>query len=117
QFAHALATGGGVAPDPARAAQLYDRACNEKVLAACVGLGRLYMEGKGVERDDARAAHFFKRSCVRDVVPDEPEGCYYLGQLYATGRGVTLDVDSAALLARRACDLGYTAACPRRRES
>jgi hypothetical protein len=56
-------TGQGVPQDPARAAGLYQRACEGGELIGCTNVGLLYVTGVGLAPDTARAAGFFRVAC------------------------------------------------------
>ena len=67
-----------VAKDPARAAALYQTACDAGVLAACNRLGALY------ERQDAaRAVALYRKACEGG----DSYGCVNLGRAYWVGLG------------------------------
>jgi len=53
----------GAGKDPARAAPLYDRACQLGNSTACNNLGILFQRGYGVKRDKGRAKQLWKRAC------------------------------------------------------
>ena len=68
QLAEAYEVGFGVTPDPARAAALLERACDEQPdryynHQACNKLGEYLAAGKVVAKDEARAARLFGRGC------------------------------------------------------
>src|SRR6266567_506132 len=84
-----------VAKDPARAAALYQTACDGGVLAACNRLGALYER-----QDTSRAVALFQKACEGGGLP----GCTNLGLVYMGGEGVATDTARAAALFREACD-------------
>jgi len=53
--------GRGVQEDQARAAQLYQKACDGGDAPGCGALGWMYTNGTGVEKDDAKAAELFQK--------------------------------------------------------
>ena len=56
-------TGEGVAKDLARAATLYQRACDGGEMWGCVNLGVMYGTGEGVARDRPRAIDLYQQAC------------------------------------------------------
>nr|MDQ3032567.1 sel1 repeat family protein [Myxococcota bacterium] len=58
-----LAHGRGVAADVARAAELYQRACDGGDAMGCSNLGLAYAQGTGVPLDLARAMDLLRRAC------------------------------------------------------
>ena len=56
-------SGEGVTRDPARAASLYQQACDGGAVESCYNLGVLYENGAGVTRDLARAASLYQQAC------------------------------------------------------
>ena len=55
--------GHGVAPDPAAAFRLYERACAWKYAGGCYNAAVLLEAGKGAEKDSNRARELFARVC------------------------------------------------------
>jgi TPR repeat protein len=49
--------------EPARAATLYDRACQLGNPSGCNNLGILFQRGYGVQRDKGRAKQLWTRAC------------------------------------------------------
>ena len=70
--------------DYQKAAQLWQKACDEENALGCGGLGALYAEGKGVRQDYQKAIQLYQKAC------DERESaaCYRLGALYENGKVV-----------------------------
>ena len=102
-----LDAGKGMAADPRRAAEFYERACDAEVLEACNSLGRLYEQGRGVEVDEFAAARLYMRAARSD-----PRGMYNLGRFYERGRGpIPEKVERAAELYERACEANLPEAC------
>lgn len=60
---HALGLDAERAGQHARAAELYEQACDRELGPACFRLGELLRDGRGVPPDDARAEEFFSRGC------------------------------------------------------
>ena len=89
------------------AAAAWTKACQGKVIAACVEAGTLYSEGKGVDADGPKAADLFKRACdAADL-----HGCLQLGLLIKTENGVPSNPKRAAQLLQKACDGNVTEGC------
>lgn len=82
-------------------------ACDQRVAAACVALGKAYLRGEGVPVDKFLAASLFRQGC--DL--DDPHGCMFLAEAYRTGEGMLPDQARAFELYGRACDLGDGIAC------
>src|ERR1051325_7739803 len=96
-----------VAKDPARAAALYQTACDAGVLAACNRLGALY------ERQDAaRAVALYKKACEGG----DSYGCVNLGRAYWAGVGVGANANQAVVFFQIACDGGGLPGCTRSEE-
>ncbi len=85
-----------VRPDPAKAAQYYDRACSVGCINSCDTLG-----DQVVRDDPARAAALWKKSCDEGFAP----ACSSLSDLYEVGRGVAKDLEKAKQLFKRACTM------------
>jgi TPR repeat protein len=47
----------------ARAAALFEQACDGGFAAGCNNLGRMYEAGEGVPKDATRAAALYRRAC------------------------------------------------------
>ncbi len=58
------AVGQGVPRDLAKAAHLYQKACDGGYAASCYSLGSLYDEGRGVPRDETAAAQLYQKACA-----------------------------------------------------
>jgi TPR repeat protein len=99
--------GQGVTQDYARAAQLYDQACQGGYMRGCSNLGVMHRDGQGVTQDYARAAQLYEQACQGGYMG----GCLNLGAAYYNGEGVSRDVDRALTLMRRACEGGNAQAC------
>ena len=104
-------------PDYARAATLYEKACDMGESRGCVMLGMLYFQGAGVEKAETRTFSLMKKACDMGG----GYGCFNLGLMYkdGTGRpaalvaygGVEKDIAQAATLYEKACDLGDGSGC------
>jgi TPR repeat protein len=104
-----LATGDGIPADPARAATLYQRACDNDEMDGCTLLGAAYEAGTGVTQDYSRAAAIYKDACDENF---HGEACFRLALLHQNGQGVPASPAEAARLTRRACFSDYRPACP-----
>lgn len=103
-----LRKGEGVPADAARAATLFERACDSgEELAACVSLAYGYSNGLGVSKDEARAAALYEKACKGG----ESVACFNLGIKLRDGAGVTRNAPQAAAMFRQACDAGHLPAC------
>jgi TPR repeat protein len=100
----------GTEPDPAQAAQWYERAANQDHGRAQARLGALYREGRGVARDFAKAAKWYRRAADRG----HPRAQFNLGEMYATGQGVEPDPKEAYFWFNLAARNGYEPAAPAR---
>jgi Sel1 repeat len=84
--------GQGVPKDAARAADLFERACDADELAGCNNLGVAFSEAEGRPLDLPRALELFRQACYGGT----KEGCTNIGELYESGRGVPRDYAAAA---------------------
>jgi TPR repeat protein/serine/threonine protein kinase len=113
--------GSGVPRDEARAASLYERACDAADPAGCAGLGRFQRLGRGgLARDPTRATQLFQKACNLDGPPSDggpprptsPRGCALLGESYRDGAGgLSRDDGRALALFRDACTRGDPTGC------
>jgi len=55
--------GTGVGQNAAKAAALYQKACDGGQMRGCVNLGFLYEQGTGVSQDAAKAAALYHKAC------------------------------------------------------
>ncbi|MCA9652087.1 MAG: SEL1-like repeat protein [Myxococcales bacterium] len=100
--------GPGIAPDPARALELYRKACTLGSASACSSAAAMEMrKGEGADREAARTA--FERACELG----DGTGCTNLAGMYLMGDGVPVDQAKAAELNDRACGLQLGIACAR----
>jgi TPR repeat protein len=104
--------GEGAPKDEARAAKLYELACDMKDPSACVFAGQMHEFEHGVVKDDTKAARFYERACDRQW----PAGCYNLAIMYERGTGVPADRRKAGELYQTACTAGAKQACDKARE-
>lgn len=95
--------------DPARAAVLFQQACDRGFLPACVKLAWLHEAGIGVEKNLPQAVDLDRQACNGG----ELRGCVHLGAAYERGVGVAKDEAQALPWYRRACDGGEPTGCER----
>lgn len=93
--------------DKAKAAALWQKACNGGDMLGCANLGFLYRHGEGVAQDAAKAAQLYTQACDGGNMG----GCFNLGFLYQDGQGMARDAAQAARLYRQACDGGDMKGC------
>jgi TPR repeat protein len=141
-FAGYLALRGlGTPKNPEKAAEFFDKSCDEISSRGCVALGRLLESGLGVAQDFRRAEKLYRTACrakngeacaslVRILAnngeqlatltslasdacdADDAVGCEELGELRERS-GERSDVGAAMAAHRRGCDLGDGRACMR----
>jgi membrane associated rhomboid family serine protease len=99
--------GRGVAVDDARAAGLYQRACDGGALSGCYNSGVMSEYGRGASRDVPRAIGLYQRTCDGG----SEWGCAALGNSYRDGVGVSRDDVLAVSLFARSCDAHRTRGC------
>ena len=109
---NAYSKGKGVAKDPNKAAQFYQKACDGGEMQGCSSLAITYEEGRGVTKDLSKAAQLYEKACDGGVM----FGCIQLGIFYQYGRGVTEDLSKAAQLYKKVCDGGEMLGCDLLRE-
>ena len=107
ELAKVLEDGPNPPKDLARAATLYQSACDGGVVAACNNLGALYGRGDGVPHDDAKAVELYKRACDRDFA----RACFNLGTMHWEGHGLPKNESVGARLFFRACEGGEPLGC------
>jgi len=93
--------------DYQKAAELWQKACDDGNTGGCSGLGFLYANGKGVKHDYQKAAQLFQKACDGG----EALSCNGLGALYAEGKGVRQNFSTAKQYYGKACDLGLQLGC------
>ena len=103
-LAHCLQHGLGVATDPIRAAQWYEKAAAQGYAPAQHALGAMYASGEGVSADAARAAECYKQAAEQGYAP----AMYALGEMRLQGLGVDLDTAEGQRLQAMALQLGFT---------
>ncbi len=98
----------GPSSNPARALELYRKACSQDAYGACWRAGDMASSGIGMARDDELAGRLYRRACE---VGKEPAGCHGLGMAYWMGVGQKQDDKVAAANFQTACDNGFGASC------
>ena len=104
---NAYSKGKGVAKDPNKAAQFYQKACDGGIMVGCTNLGSNYQKGEGVAKDLDKAAQLYQKACDGG----EMFGCGNLAHAYETGEGVAKDPNKAAQFYQKACDGGEMQGC------
>lgn len=97
--------GAWVAPDPARAREMYALAC--ELGSRCTTLGVLLYQGIGGAVDGDRALSLWQRDCADGVA----EGCAQEGVAHQRGVGTPVDLLQARARFRQACDADHASAC------
>jgi TPR repeat protein len=82
---------GDRAPDPARAARLYQQAARAGDVAAQNNVGELYETGRGIAADPKQALDWYRKGAEAGFAPAQ----FNLGRLYAAGTGVPRDYAEA----------------------
>ena len=85
----------------ARAATLFQKACDGGHAQGCLGIGFAYFTGRGILKDEGRAAGYYQKACDANVA----DGCTRLASMYEQGQGVPRDKMRAANLYQRGRDL------------
>jgi len=111
------AKGIGVAPDPAKAVNVYRDACGREGARACMLLGDAYASGTGIGKSTERASQFLGKACdageeeacvhACDLL-SEAVRCLRVGVLSSKG---AKDPKRAATFFRKACDNGHPLGC------
>ncbi len=68
----------------AKAAELFQKACDNNYSPGCINLGVIYSNGYGVKQDKAMAAKLYTKACELDAT----KGCYLLGNFYLKGDAI-----------------------------
>jgi uncharacterized protein len=98
--------GKSVPKDLARAAGLYQKACEGGDPDTCVNWARLY-QGEGLPEDFPRAAAILDRGCKGGSAIS----CFNLASLHKSGHGVARDPERASALLAESCRLGFARGC------
>jgi hypothetical protein len=97
-----------VAADPARAAALYEKACNGGSGWACGALANQKLM-RNAPDDPVAAAGLLRKGCDAG----DPASCGVLAALHEIGKGVEKRAAEARALHEKACAAGYTPSCDR----
>ncbi len=97
----------GVARNPKKAAEWYEKAAARSHVEALYALGTLYEKGEGVRRDDGRAADWYRLAAG---IGRHAGAEFALAQFYYYGRGVPAEAGEALSWYRKAADDGHPAA-------
>lgn len=90
-----------------KAAKIFSRTCDNKVIDGCLNLGYLYMDGLGVRQDYHKVVKLLKKACDGGNV----QSCSILGSLYIQGLGLSRDYYDAKEYFGKAYDLGDQKGC------
>lgn len=74
-------SGEGMPRDEAKAAELFDKACDDGHAIGCSNAGSAYMGGRGVRKDAIKGVGYYVRGCDMDIV-DSWLACLNLARLY-----------------------------------
>jgi TPR repeat protein len=108
QLAELYRTGGALAKDAARAAELHRKACDLGETPSCFKLAGMYEAGDGVAFDAARTLALYQQVCDAD----DAAGCYAVGYWSRSGlRGQLADKTKARLAFEKGCRLGSGPSC------
>jgi serine/threonine-protein kinase len=107
ELAEALDKGVGAPKDIARAANLYQTACDSGSGVACNDLGVLYAGGDGVTRDALKAFSLYRKGCDNG----SPTACVNLGAMQFEGNGVPKSEDLGTAFFLRGCEAGDASGC------
>ncbi len=134
----------GVPEDEAKAASLFQKACDGGSSTGCVMFAKMLRDGRGVSKDEAKAQTLLDKACgsgagdactalglaatksgdqqmavsrfVAACEARDGTGCAMLGAMYLHGKGVDRDVTKARELLGKACELKAQMACDKLRE-
>jgi hypothetical protein len=98
---------GGATRDAAKAATLFQGACNGGVGAGCDRFGIALHSGVGIQQDLPRAATTFSKGC--DL--KNSEACNQVALMNVRGEGGPRDTVKAVALFQKSCDLGDAFGC------
>ncbi|WP_316977795.1 hypothetical protein [Shumkonia mesophila] len=103
----AFRQGVGVARNPKKAAEWYEKAAARSHIEALYALGTLYENGEGVRRDDGRAVDWYRLAAS---IGRHGGAEFALARFYYYGRGVPADAGEALSWYKKAADDGHPAA-------
>jgi TPR repeat protein len=93
--------------DAAKAAELWQRACDHQMSMACFNLGIAAQKGDGLAKNAAKARAYFEAACDADYF----DGCNNLGNMWEQGTGGAKDLGHAKQLFEKACKGGLALGC------
>lgn len=98
--------GEGIQRSYAKAAELYQVACDNGYAEGCRELAGMYSEPRGMAEDPAHAADLLAKGCDSAAI-----GCLELGKMYSVGRGVPENAEVAAARYLTSCKNETSQAC------
>ena len=110
-----LISSGKAGGDRSVALPYLEKGCTGGVVASCVQLGSLYLNGDGIEVDSARARELLSIGCDDDGIV-LPAACKGLARIFGEGRGFPRDRVEAARFLGISCERGDLDACYRQGE-
>ena len=93
--------------NPARAADLFQQACDARDFRGCSDLAQMLEAARSMTKDEPRAAALYQRACDGGL----GSACNSLGKMYREGRGVTPDTARSTTLFDRACSNSAPEGC------
>lgn len=97
----------GTPADDARAAQLFQAACDRGSVEGCALRGMMFLDGRGVPRSPERAASLLERACSGGF----HTACLEAAHLYCQGDPSMRNPERGHPLLLRACQAGLQGAC------
>lgn len=91
----------------ARAADLFQRACDQRDAKSCTQLGAMYLDGQGVGKNNGKGVSLLDLGCALE----DPVGCEALGHALVIGAGGKKDETRATAAFHKACKAGLRTAC------
>lgn len=91
----------------AKGVGMFEAKCDANDGDACLGYGRLLLQGKYVAADPKRGGQLVEKACTNK----HARACVLLGNMYATGEGVTKDRARAVALLEAGCTAGVAPGC------
>jgi len=96
-------TGQGVALDKSRAAELFQRGCDQDLVEGCFGLAKLYAEGLDNGQGEGEVLRLLTKACDKQ----HSGACLQLGMKHYFGDQVSVDKKKSASLFKAACDRSF----------
>jgi TPR repeat protein len=104
--------GEGIPKDVPQGLKLSELGCERGDSFGCFNSAAVYASGGGgVKEDAAKAAEYLEKACKAG----DGEGCNDLAVAYEKGNGVSKDARRARALYQQACELGFQAACKKKK--